>query len=57
MCLFFDSNLEVKPDAKPDEIEKKYKEMAKKYHPDRALEGQKDEYSRLMKRINQAHDI
>lgn len=49
--------LEVEPDAKLAEIKKKYREMAKKYHPDVAPEGQKDEYNRLFNLIKQAYDI
>lgn len=46
--------LEVEPDATEEEIKKAYRSMVKKYHPDRASEELKDEYTAKMAMINEA---
>src|SRR5215210_6550460 len=47
--------LGVKRDAKPDEIKKAYRRMARKYHPD-VNPGDKSAEERF-KQITEAHDV
>jgi hypothetical protein len=49
--------LEVQPDATEEEIKKAYRTMAKKYHPDKASDDLKDEYTAKMAMINEAECI
>src|SRR4051812_31989255 len=49
------SILGVKDDAKPEEIKKSYRELAKKYHPDRTG-GDKAKESKF-KEISAAYDV
>lgn len=48
--------LEVNENASIEVIEKAYKVLAKKYHPD-IYEGDKKEAETLMKKLNEAYDI
>lgn len=48
------SILELSPNATPDEVKKKYRELTKKYHPDVNKEpGAEDRF----KKINEAHQV
>lgn len=49
--------LEVDKNASQEVIEKAYKALAKKYHPDLQQGAKKQEYAEKMKIINQAYDI
>jgi preprotein translocase subunit Sec63 len=49
--------LEIEPDATPEEIKKKYREMVKKYHPDKASSEEAEEYKRLFILIKKAYEI
>ncbi len=49
--------LEVSENASKEIIEKAYKVLAKKYHPDLQPEGEKEKAEQSMKQINEAYDI
>ena len=49
--------LEVNINASPEIIEKAYKTLVKKYHPDLQPENKKEETENLIKKINEAYDI
>jgi curved DNA-binding protein CbpA len=49
--------LEVDKNASQEVIEKAYRALAKKYHPDLQQGTQKQEYAEKMKTINEAYDI
>ena len=49
--------LEVEPNASAQDIKKAYREMAKKYHPDKAPDELKDEYTAKMAMIIEAKCI
>ena len=49
--------LEVSKDATPTEINKKFKLLAKKYHPDKLPKEQQEEGTRKFKEINEAYHI
>lgn len=49
--------LEVEPNASAQDIKKAYREMAKKYHPDKASDELKEEYTAKMAIINEAESI
>ena len=49
--------LEVSENASKEIIEKAYKVLAKKYHPDLQAEGEKLEAEKKMKQINEAYDV
>jgi len=49
--------LEVDKNASPEVIEKAYRALAKKYHPDLQQGQQQYEYAEKMKIINQAYDV
>ena len=49
--------LEVSPNASPEVIEKAYKALVKKYHPDLQPTDKKAEFEEKIKIINEAYDI
>ena len=49
--------LEVDKNASPEIIEKAYKTLAKKYHPDVQLEENKKQSEEIFKQINEAYEI
>jgi len=49
--------LEVDKNASPEVIEKAYRALAKKYHPDLQQGQQQYEYAEKMKIINEAYDV
>ena len=49
--------LEVSQNASPEIIEKAYKTLVKKYHPDLQKEEEKNKYEEKIKKINEAYDI
>lgn len=49
--------LEVDKNASQEVIEKAYKALAKKYHPDLQQGIKKQEYAERMKKINEAYDV
>ena len=49
--------LEVDSSASPEVIEKAYKTLAKKYHPDLQEESQKESAGEKLKEINEAYEI
>lgn len=49
--------LEVSKNASPEIIEKAYKTLVKKYHPDLQINEQKIKYEEKIKKINEAYDI
>ena len=49
--------LEVSENASPEIIEKAYKTLAKKYHPDLQEETNKSKAEVMMKKINEAYDV
>ncbi len=49
--------LQVSRDAEPEVIEKAYKALCMKYHPDRAPSGRRDEATQRMQRINEAFRV
>ena len=49
--------LEVSENASGEVIEKAYKVLAKKYHPDLQAEGEKQTAEKKMKQINEAYEI
>lgn len=49
--------LEVSKYASPEVIEKAYKTLVKKYHPDLQENGLKSDYEQKLKLINEAYDI
>ena len=49
--------LEVDRKASPEVIDKAYKTLAKKYHPDLQDENNKNIYAEKMKEINEAYDV
>lgn len=49
--------LEVSENASKEIVEKAYKVLAKKYHPDLQAEGEKLEAEKKMKQINEAYEI
>ena len=49
--------LEVSEKASQEVIEKAYKALSKKYHPDLQAEGQKALFTEKMKKINEAYEI
>lgn len=49
--------LEVDRKASPEVIDKAYKTLAKKYHPDLQNENNKNLYAEKMKEINEAYDV
>ena len=49
--------LEVSKNASPEIIEKAYKTLVKKYHPDLQKDEDKNKYEEKIKKINEAYDI
>jgi DnaJ-class molecular chaperone len=49
--------LQVSRDAEPEVIEKAYKALSLKYHPDVARDGRAEEATRRMQRINEAYRV
>ena len=49
--------LEVNKNASPEIIEKAYKTLVKKYHPDLQQDEDKNKYEEKIKKINEAYDI
>ena len=49
--------LEVSENASKEIVEKAYKVLAKKYHPDLQAEGDKQEAEKKMKQINEAYEV
>ena len=49
--------LEVDKNASQEVIEKAYKTLAKKYHPDLQQDEKQQEYAEKMKTINEAYDV
>lgn len=49
--------LEVSENASKEIIEKAYKVLAKKYHPDLQTDGNKQEAEKKMKQVNEAYEV
>lgn len=49
--------LEVDRDASPEVVEKAYKTLVKKYHPDLQQDGDKNNSEELLKKINEAYEV
>lgn len=49
--------LEIDRNASPEIIEKAYKTLVKKYHPDLQSESVKSDYEEILKQINEAYEI
>ncbi len=49
--------LEVSENASKEIIEKAYKVLAKKYHPDLQINGDKQEAEKKMKQLNEAYEV
>ena len=49
--------LEVNKNASPEIIEKAYKTLVKKYHPDLQEDNMKKIYEEKIKKINEAYDV
>jgi curved DNA-binding protein CbpA len=49
--------LQVSRDAEPEVIARAYKALAMKYHPDRRPEGEKQEATARLSRINDAYAV
>ena len=49
--------LEINKNASPEIIEKAYKTLVKKYHPDLQENNQKNNYEEKIKKINEAYEI
>jgi DnaJ-class molecular chaperone len=49
--------LQVDPSAEPEVIERAYKALCLKYHPDVVTPGQRDAATRRMQRINHAYAV
>ncbi len=49
--------LQINQNASPEIIEKAYKTLAKKYHPDLQEENNKKEAEEILKEINEAYEI
>ena len=49
--------LEINKNASPEIIEKAYKTLVKKYHPDLQKDSNKNKYEEKIKKINEAYDI
>jgi molecular chaperone DnaJ len=49
--------LQVTRDAEPEVIERAYKVLSRKYHPDRRPAGERDRATRRMQGINEAYSV
>lgn len=49
--------LQVSRDAEPEVIDKAYKALSMKYHPDRARPDERSRATRRMQRINEAYAV
>ena len=49
--------LQVSRDAEPEVIERAYRALSLKYHPDVALESRRADANRRMQRINEAYRV
>ena len=49
--------LQINRNASPEIVEKAYKTLAKKYHPDLQPENKKKEAESILKEINEAYEI
>ena len=49
--------LQINQNASPEIIDKAYKTLAKKYHPDLQNESNKKHYEEILKQINEAYEI
>ena len=49
--------LEVNKNASPEIIEKAYKTLVKKYHPDLQQDENKNKYEEKIKKINEAYEM
>ncbi|MHB1361707.1 MAG: J domain-containing protein [Thermoleophilia bacterium] len=49
--------LEVHQEASPEVIDRAYKALARKYHPDSYPPGQREWANGRMQEINEAHDV
>jgi DnaJ-class molecular chaperone len=49
--------LQVTRDAEPEVIERAYKALSRKYHPDRRPEGERGRATREMQAINEAYSV
>lgn len=49
--------LQVNRNASPEIIEKAYKTLAKKYHPDLQIEENKKQSEEILKKINEAYEV
>ncbi len=49
--------LQVTRDAEPEVIERAYKALSMKHHPDKAGAGRHEEATRRMQRINEAYSV
>ena len=49
--------LQINQNASPEIIEKAYKTLVKKYHPDLQEENNKREAEEILKEINEAYEI
>ena len=49
--------LQINRNASPEIIEKAYKTLAKKYHPDLQTEENKKQAEEILKEINEAYEI
>jgi molecular chaperone DnaJ len=49
--------LQVARDAEPEVIEKAYKALSMKYHPDRAPSGERHGANARMRRLNEAYAV
>ena len=61
MVIIMDKNyyeiLQINQNASPEIIEKAYKTLAKKYHPDLQEESNKKQAEEILKEINEAYEI
>jgi DnaJ-class molecular chaperone len=49
--------LQVSRDAEPEVIEKAYKALSMKYHPDLAVTAERERATRRMQRLNEAYGV
>jgi DnaJ-class molecular chaperone len=49
--------LQVTRDAEPEVIERAFKALTRKYHPDRASDSDRTSANRRMQRLNEAYEV